>query len=272
MLIYEFRIPLPISVEEYQVAQLYAVAEASKGETGGGEGVEVLDNYPYPKEQEKKEGQYTNKIYHLQSKVPAFVRAIAPKGALAIREEAWNAYPYCRTVLTNEYMKDKFSIEIITWHKPDLGTQENVHGLDEALWKKCKVVNIDIAAKVDAKDYKEEEDPTKVRSTKADRGPLSESWLEDLKSDLKSDPKKPHMCCYKLVKADFRMFGFQGRIEDFIQRMEQRLFTTFHRKLFCSMDEWYGMTMEDIRRMEEETKKELDEMRMGGEVKGTTAS
>ena len=38
MLIKEFRVILPMTVEEYQVAQLYAVAEASKNETGGGEG------------------------------------------------------------------------------------------------------------------------------------------------------------------------------------------------------------------------------------------
>uniref|UniRef100_A0A8C6UGL2 Phosphatidylinositol transfer protein N-terminal domain-containing protein n=1 Tax=Neogobius melanostomus TaxID=47308 RepID=A0A8C6UGL2_9GOBI len=95
MLIHEFRIVLPISVEEYQVAQLYAVAEASKGETGGGDGVEVLVNEPYQNGDEK--GQYTHKIYHLQSKVPGWIRAFAPKGALEIHEKAWNAYPYCRT-------------------------------------------------------------------------------------------------------------------------------------------------------------------------------
>lgn len=50
---------------QYQVAQLYSVAEASKNETGGGEGVEVLKNEPYEKEDGEK-GQYTHKIYHLQ--------------------------------------------------------------------------------------------------------------------------------------------------------------------------------------------------------------
>lgn len=49
---------------QYQVGQLYSVAEASKNETGGGEGVEVLKNEPYEKDGEK--GQYTHKIYHLQ--------------------------------------------------------------------------------------------------------------------------------------------------------------------------------------------------------------
>ncbi len=45
------------------MGQLYAVAEASKNETGGGEGVEVIENRPYEENGEK--GQYTHKIYHL---------------------------------------------------------------------------------------------------------------------------------------------------------------------------------------------------------------
>lgn len=45
-------------------------------------------------------GQYTYKIYHLASKVPAFIRILLPKNSLEIHEEAWNAYPYCKTVIT----------------------------------------------------------------------------------------------------------------------------------------------------------------------------
>ncbi|KAJ8332250.1 hypothetical protein SKAU_G00427950 [Synaphobranchus kaupii] len=94
----EFRVVLPCSVEEYQVGQLYSVAEASKNETGGGEGIEVLKNEPYEKDGEK--GQYTLKVYHVSSKVPGFVKMFAPAGSLMFTEEAWNAYPYCRTVVT----------------------------------------------------------------------------------------------------------------------------------------------------------------------------
>lgn len=49
---------------QYQVGQLFSVAEASKNETGGGEGIEVLKNEPY--EDESGKGQYTHKKYHLQ--------------------------------------------------------------------------------------------------------------------------------------------------------------------------------------------------------------
>ena len=38
--------------------------------------------------------------------VPSWIKIVAPKGSLEIHEEAWNAYPYCKTVLSNPgYMK-----------------------------------------------------------------------------------------------------------------------------------------------------------------------
>ena len=39
-----------------------------------------------------------------------------------------------------------------------------------------------------------------------------------------------------------------------------RLFRNFHRQVFCWLDEWYGLTMDDIRRIEDETKQELDKV------------
>lgn len=43
-------------------------------------------------------------------------------------------------------------------------------------------------------------------------------------------------------------------------QQEKRIFTNFHRQVFCWTDKWYGMTMDDIRRLEDETKDELDEV------------
>ncbi|XP_041668570.1 phosphatidylinositol transfer protein alpha isoform-like [Cheilinus undulatus] len=264
MIIKEFRIVLPISVEEYQVAQLYAVAEASKNETGGGEGVEVLINEPY--EEDGQKGQYTHKIYHLKSRVPTFLGKCAPQGSLRVHEKAWNAYPYCKTILTNEYMKENFEIKIETWHKPDMGDQDNVHKLDPEVWKGVEVVNIDIADRqaISPKDYKEDQDPAKFKSVKTGRGPLGPNW----KKELAEDSSCPHMCAYKLVTIQFCWKLIGNRVENFIDKMEKRVFTNFHRQLFCWMDKWYGLTMEDIRRMEDETQKELDEMRGKGEVRG----
>ncbi|PWA19588.1 hypothetical protein CCH79_00006889, partial [Gambusia affinis] len=236
------RVVLPCSVEEYQVGQLFSVAEASKNETGGGEGIEVLKNEPYEKDGER--GQYTHKIYHLNSKVPGFVRLIAPEGSL------------------NEYMKDSFFIKIETWHKPDMGTQENVHKLEPSIWQNVAVVPIDIAdrSKVSAADYKPDEDPAMFKSVKTGRGPLEPTW----KQELARSTDCPKMCAYKLVTVKFKWWGLQSKVENFIHEQEKRIFTNFHRQLFCWIDKWVDLNMDDIRRMEVETQKELEEMRNKG--------
>jgi hypothetical protein len=267
MLIKEFRITLPMTVEEYQVAQLYSVAEASKNETGGGEGVEVQKNEPYddvPLLNGKfNKGQYTYKIYHLASKVPQFVRMCAPKGSLEIHEEAWNAYPYCKTVLTNPgYMKENFIIKVETYHIADRGETDNAHELPPEKLKQREVIHIDIANdKVAASDYKPTEDPKTFKSEKTGRGPLDKAnWRKEV---------DPVMTCYKLVTIEFKWFGLQTKVESFISSTERRLFLNFHRQVFCWTDKWHGMTMADIRALEDKTKEELEQQRNTGEVRGT---
>lgn len=282
MLIKEYRIPLPITVEEFQVAQLWSVAEASKNETGGGEGIEVLNNEPY--EDENGKGQYTKKIYHFASRVPKAIKMFAPAGSLDFQEEAWNAYPYCRTVITNpDYMKDGFEVSIETWHKPGLGELENVHNLKGNELRKRDVVHIDIVKDpISSSDYKEEFDPKKFKGCIGGRGALTDDWLCKLRAQVASSggsaqqngdcaAAPPNMCAYKLVRCNFKWLGLQNITEKFIQNQERRLFTNFHRQVYGWMHNWYGLTMDDIRRIEDQTKDELNEMRGKGSRRGMKA-
>ncbi|CDH50250.1 phosphatidylinositol transfer protein alphaisoform [Lichtheimia corymbifera JMRC:FSU:9682] len=257
MLIKEYRVVNNCTQSEYQIGQLYATAMASKEQTGGGEGVEVIKNEPYEKENGEK-GQYTYKIFRLASRVPGFVRALAPAGALDLYEEAWNAYPYCKTVLKNGYMKDNFSIVYETLHvDKSRGELTNALKISDADLKKREVILIDVANdKVDPKEYKPQEDPRLVHSTKTGRGPLTEKdWIKTC---------EPVMTCYKLVYIEFKWFGLQGKVESFLSKTIHNLFLKFHRQLFCWMDQWYGMSIQDIRDLEEQIKKDLDVQRKEG--------
>lgn len=186
MLITEFRIILPLTVEEYQVAQLYSTAKVSKQNTGGGEGVEILANEPFERSSSEaflgrfNTGQYTKKIYHFGSRVPGFIRLIFKDSSLSMHEEAWNAYPYCKTVITNPYMKENMLIDISTLHLPDRGETENAHQLTGEELRKRQVVYIYISDKISRHDYKPEEDPEKFQSKKTGRGPLpsTQQWYK----------------------------------------------------------------------------------------------
>ena len=162
-------------------------------------------------------------------------------------------------------MKENFIIKIETFHIADRGDKENVHELPDKLLKLREVIPIDIARdSVAAGDYKADEDPTKFRSEKTGRGPLvTSNWKNEV---------EPVMTCYKLVTIEFKWLGLQTKVESFIGSTERRLFTNFHRQLFCWTDKWYGMTMADIRELEDKTKRDLEEQRNTGEVRGTTAT
>ncbi|EGC37270.1 hypothetical protein DICPUDRAFT_150195 [Dictyostelium purpureum] len=247
MLIKEFRVILPLTVEEYRVGQLYSVAKTSSQETSNGEGVEVLVNEPY--KEPEHEGQYTHKIYHLGARLPGWIRAIIPSSALKLEEKAWNAYPYCKTVLKSPFLGDNFTFIIESRHAQDNAATENIHNLSEKDLKKREITVIDISKKVE-KDYKPEEDPTLVRSEKANRGPLEEEkWREST--------EMPIMTCYKLVTVEFKWFGLQTRVENFMMKIEFDLFTKFHRQVYCWLDEWFGMSMDDVRAFEAKTKEDL---------------
>nr|GMD12493.1 phosphatidylinositol transfer protein 2-like [Ipomoea batatas] len=89
---------MPLSIEEYHIAQMFMVMKMQQQNTTGNEGVEILENRPF-EDDGFGQGQYTSKIYRLQSKAPTWLTKLAPEDALVMQEEAWNAYPMCKSGL-----------------------------------------------------------------------------------------------------------------------------------------------------------------------------
>ena len=54
--------------------------------------------------------------------------------------------------------------------------------------------------------------------------------------------------------------------------MERKIFSKFNRQLFCWIDQWYGLTMEDIRRIEHDVALELKKQIDQGQVRGDTVN
>lgn len=96
--------------------------------TGEGSGVEILENHPY-RSKEGECGQYTKKIYHIGNHLPSWLKAILPKSALRVEEEAWNAYPYTKMRTTCPFV-EKFYVDVETYYLPDAGQSvRNVYNM-----------------------------------------------------------------------------------------------------------------------------------------------
>ncbi|XP_043282555.1 cytoplasmic phosphatidylinositol transfer protein 1 [Venturia canescens] len=235
----EYRICMPLTVEEYRIGQLYMIARHSNEQSDSAEGVEVVENTECEDPVHGK-GQFTEKRIHLSSKLPYWIQSVLPR-IFYITEKAWNFYPYTITEYTCSFVP-KFQISIKTRFEDDDGAMENCLGLTPIELIHREVDHVDIAYdEISAKHYKEEEDPKFFQSKTTGRGPLVEGWRETT---------QPIMCSYKLVNATFEVWGLQTRVEDFIHKCVREVLLLGHRQAFTWIDEWHEMTLEDVRNYE----------------------
>ncbi|RXN28157.1 cytoplasmic phosphatidylinositol transfer 1-like protein [Labeo rohita] len=197
------------------------ISKHSSEQSEGGEGVEVVRNEPCT-DPKHGAGQITEKRIYLNSKLPAWIRKFVPM-VFYITETAWNFYPYTVT----EY----------TVFSDDPTQKDSVCFLDI------------LSDPIPDKHYKKSEDLSNWVSEKTGRGPLVDGWR---------NTTKPIMCSYKRVTCSFEVYGFQGRTEDFIHRNIRDILLVGHRQAVAWIDEWHGMTLEEVREYERKQQEETN--------------
>lgn len=277
---------MPLSVDEYLIGQNWAVNEQSRLETGGGEGVEIVKNEPFDFQAclnaggggdqaflngKYNKGQYTKKIYKLSSKVPKYIRAlftpvIGAEG-FNFHEEAWNAYPYCKTVITNPgYMKDNYKVVVESMHLPDRGDCLNALEIDNAAGKipatAVQILDVSSAKSHILKDPSFPEPSEFVAKLEAgSRGPLGgKGWTSS--QDL------PIMTCYKRVSVHCKWGIFQNKLENFIMDQYRDVLLAFHQKIWLWIERWSHLSLDDVRELEDQTQNELLERIKDSERRG----
>lgn len=66
------------------------------------------------------------------------------------------------------------------------------------------------------------------------------------------------MCSYKLCRVEAKYWGVQGRVERFIHDSAlRRTMLSAHRQAWVWQDEWLGLRLDDIRKLEADAQKEL---------------
>lgn len=263
MIVKEYRIPMPLAVEEYRIAQLYMIAKKSRLESEGqASGVEIIVNQPYT-DASGQSGQYTDKIYHISAHLPAWLRSFVPKSLSTIKEEAWNAYPCSRNKIFTPLI-DKLNVEIDSRYLVGGINQDNVFNLGEEDLSQREVDIIDfVSDNLAGSDFVEEENPQTYKSEKTQRGPLSPDWLkerENLDESERASQNLDLMCVYKICRVEFKQWPVQHRVEQFIHDYLRKTLVRAHRQAWAWQDEWHGLTMEQVREMEKETQECLAKM------------
>ena len=258
--IVEYRIIMPLTLEQYAMGKTYMVNKLTREEKGEvGEGVEIMysERYPGPN---GENFQKTYKIYHFKSRVPAAVRWAIPDKYLHFHEQSINEWPHTVTTNTIPGMGKDFRLICESVHIPYArGEQvpDNPANLPEEQLKKREIVYIDIIGK-EVKPNPKEVD---LRAFTCPELGINEPIKQDVKKcSPKALPKwvetyeGPMMCVVKICKFHFKWFGLQGLANKIVfKNFYPDLFTNTHRKLMVWAKEWATMTFEQILEYERET-------------------
>jgi hypothetical protein len=261
MKIYEYRIVLPTNVDKYKIGNLYMCVKRTRETRGGGEGIEVKVNEPY--ENAEETGQYTHKIMHFKSKVPGFVRWAVPDKYMHLHEKSHNGYPHFHTEYELPGMGKDFYMLVESQHYPynkAQGCPDNCLNLPEDELKQRKVVWLDVVyGKPDPeqKSWKLEgftcPEAGITQPLAAPKKTRDESkvpcWVQHYNGEL--------MICVKVVKFRFKWLGLQTAVEKYaVNTAYHDIFLESNRALMAWAKEWYPLSIEDIRRMENELQEE----------------
>lgn len=245
MLLKEYRVCMPLTVEEYRRGQLYMINRHTNEESEEGEGVEVIRNEPCFDE-DHGDGQITEKRIHLNSRLPPWAKSFLP--SIYVTETAWNFYPYTITEYTCAWLP-RLKILVETRYEDNNGNNDVFSCCSKVKKEQSaeefdqrEIVHLDIA--YDAVSEKHEKtcpNCTKFKSIKTGRGELQPDWR---------DTHTPIMCSYKLVLVKFEVWGMQTKVERFIHSNIREILLLAHRQAFTWIDEWYDMTFEKVREFE----------------------
>lgn len=238
---------MPFTLDEYNIGHLVTTAMISKREALSGTHVEVLENEEAVDEHMGK-CQRTVKNIDFSKRAPVLVKSLFPKRALTLKESSWNAFPHCRTLYrSGAFSEEKFRGKVDSLYKE--GYHEPANPFPH-LPDASRIETIDIAAEaqlegLDLRAYK----------TSDGRGEFTEGWPQR---------EKKVITIYKRVEVDANAPLFGGKLALEGEKQFRKIFVQGHQEIVRGFEQWKDMTMEQVRALEERTKKELDEIKGSG--------
>ena len=281
----EYRIPMPLTLDEYRLGQRWTENELIK---------EMFENcstcltiFDHRDENERaqmlKEKFSTNlpmkinatttmthKRYNVKDQIPKYVENFffKTKNEIFLDEFSWEIWPFTFTIIEN--VDFHWRIVIRSYHENHHSTNlyetnrkilKNFYSIDDEQEKFLRDFEIlNIAERLDGKDYRIDEDPTKSSSRKrTNLLPLeiNSKWFENFPKTRSS------MCVFKLIelvvldekslvnkamnkflvrfsfstfcRTRFFFSSFQWST---IVKTQKMIYQRFHQKLICNVDRW----------------------------------
>lgn len=245
MLVKEYRIPFPATLEDYRIGMLYMISRATEEENSRSpdkKRIDVVKRERYYDQSRGIHGVYTEKVCHVRAFLPNFIKIFVPESKSILVEKAWNGFPHhCLTTYESPYLGSTFHLSVESRYVGnDCGELENALGLSEDELAARQVVRLNIGDD-SVLGMTPETDVHKFQSCVADVPVMDREgvWMRGA---------SPVMCCYKVCRLEVSTKGLPGRrVERWGHRHGlQAAFIRYNRQVLCWIDSWLGLSVADV--------------------------
>ncbi|CAF3511571.1 unnamed protein product [Rotaria sp. Silwood1] len=271
----EYRIPIPLNLDEYRLGQQWTEIELLKetlqtcstcvtlyDNISEQERLDII-NEKIPltlKTNIKSSTKMTHKKYNIKDQTPKFLELFFLKSNndLILDEYSWDNWPYTLTIIENidYYIRIIIQSYYINNNLSIINNNSQLYfTLNDEQIKSLKDYEIiNIAERLDEKkDYRLDEDPTRNSSIKKPNIlplQLNTKWYENWPNNQSS------MCVYKLIELN--IFNENNDEKSFftkttnkilwssIIKAQKMIYHRFHQKMITNIDKWIDKTFSDI--------------------------
>lgn len=254
MRIIEYRVILPVSIEQYPRADTYMFNHRMEIGASEGECVELIDNNSYDSE----EGPvfFASRVYHCKNRVPKFLQWLVPESICDFQEDSWTFYPKCKSKFIVPFLGEKFNVTINThqYKFTSVGEiPENGVNLTEEELAIREIKYVDILLKEPVPEKKEWD----LDGFSCDEAGIQK--LQTYSSQDFDDTKPPKWIenytgemtiCIKVIKAEIPIWGVQTMAEKLIvENMAINTFLDSARATVGWAHKWFPMSMKEVEKM-----------------------
>lgn len=235
---------LPMTTDEYAVGHFHTVSSMTESENASGLKVEMIKAETVLHETLGKASK-THKIMYLKPRFPRVLHSLIPEDACIVEEISYNAYTKCHTFYKNRYFSnDTFNMVFNTINRDGAEILENPFEHDPEHTRNIEKISLDLHSPPINPMF----DPSVYYHEESGRGRLDEQWMEGYKNK-----GIPMMVSYKHLTVEINNY-MMGWVSTEIEKVMRGVITSVQQRIFCTMDKWYGKTIDGIRKENENQK------------------
>lgn len=253
MKILEWRIVMPMTVEQYQIAQIYAVAKKTLDDSNDKEGIQrtSFESCKY----NDKDAIHSTYLYNFANKLPAALRWVIPNNYQTLCEECYDQFPNQQSTFNLKDNNDTLKMTITTRVSEFKNNLENLDEDDAELYT-ADELSQRVVRYIDILNWPTSSEDRKLSEFECEKAnieklPVSGTNVKDALPEWVKEYKGPMVIARKIIKINIDLFAIAGATEEFISHeFMPNIYADSHQFMVKTAENWCDMDLKGAREYE----------------------